>query len=331
MAALLAAHPRTPGWRRVRKALDQRGIQFGPAFTGLAAAHIADGTGATVLAEVGLPGSIRTQQQLRQCTLRCWMPASNRSPPTPVPFEACNGGLLLPLGVRRLRVYGPPATRATATRNVTRVADAGGRGRPRRLGRTRDGAADRRGLQMGPGSREQRARSCAERAAADHRMAATGAARGGARRAGTWLLVSTSDDRGCMATELTDALKLNGAQCTSVCWPQHADHSSNGEASAQPAPSRSIRRTGGPDGTEERRPRRAIAFQGGEYVQHLVRIARELPEVPGGAPRLYLATRNAQTCATRRRGQPGAGWAARFDAGDRHRTSAFACHPNRHG
>ena len=33
---------------------------------------------------------------------------------------------------------------------------------------------------------------------------------------------------------------------------------------------------------------------GGEYVRHLVRIARELPEVPGGAPRLYLVTRNAQ-------------------------------------
>jgi polyketide synthase 5 len=32
-----------------------------------------------------------------------------------------------------------------------------------------------------------------------------------------------------------------------------------------------------------------------EYVQHLVRIPRELPEIPGEPPRLYVVTRNAQT------------------------------------
>ena len=34
---------------------------------------------------------------------------------------------------------------------------------------------------------------------------------------------------------------------------------------------------------------------GREYVQHLVRITRELPEIPGEPPRLYVVTRNAQT------------------------------------
>ena len=38
---------------------------------------------------------------------------------------------------------------------------------------------------------------------------------------------------------------------------------------------------------------------GREYVQHLVRITRELPEIPGEAPRLYVVTRNAQTVAGR--------------------------------
>ena len=33
---------------------------------------------------------------------------------------------------------------------------------------------------------------------------------------------------------------------------------------------------------------------GREYVQHLVRITRELPEIPGEPPRLYVVTRNAQ-------------------------------------
>ena len=34
---------------------------------------------------------------------------------------------------------------------------------------------------------------------------------------------------------------------------------------------------------------------GREYVQHLVRITRELPEIPGELPRLYVVTRNTQT------------------------------------
>src|SRR6185369_933579 len=34
---------------------------------------------------------------------------------------------------------------------------------------------------------------------------------------------------------------------------------------------------------------------GGNYLRHLERIARELPETPGEPPRLHLVTRNAQT------------------------------------
>ena len=37
------------------------------------------------------------------------------------------------------------------------------------------------------------------------------------------------------------------------------------------------------------------AVRGGEYVQHVVRIARELPDIAGEPPRLYVVTRNAQT------------------------------------
>ena len=40
---------------------------------------------------------------------------------------------------------------------------------------------------------------------------------------------------------------------------------------------------------------RNVPVRGGEYVQHVVRIARELPEIAGQAPRLYVVTRNAQT------------------------------------
>ena len=62
MPALLAAHSRRLEGAEMRKWFDEHGLQYGPAFTGLAAAHTADETVSTVLAEVALPGSIRSQQ-----------------------------------------------------------------------------------------------------------------------------------------------------------------------------------------------------------------------------------------------------------------------------
>ena len=47
--------------------------------------------------------------------------------------------------------------------------------------------------------------------------------------AGTWLLISTSATADVVATKLIDALKLHGAECTTMCWPQHADHVASAE------------------------------------------------------------------------------------------------------
>jgi len=46
--------------------------------------------------------------------------------------------------------------------------------------------------------------------------------------AGERLSISTTTP-GVVATTLTDALKNHGAHCTTMCWPPHADHTSNGE------------------------------------------------------------------------------------------------------
>ena len=113
--------------------------------------------------------------------------------------------------------------------------------------------------------------------------------------AGTWLLISTTATADVVATTLTDGLKNHGAQCTTMCWPQHADHTSNAEQL------RNHLRAGGFTGVviltgpkngdaEDQSP-----LLGSEYVQHLVRITRELPEIPGEPPRIYVVTRNAQT------------------------------------
>ena len=80
-----------------------------------------------------------------------------------------------------------------------------------------------------------------------------------------------------------------------MCWPPHADHTSNTEQL------RNHLRAGGFTGVviltgpkngdaEDQSP-----LLGREYVQHLVRITRELPEIPGEPPRIYVVTRTAQT------------------------------------
>ncbi|MGH7735414.1 MAG: acyltransferase domain-containing protein, partial [Gemmatimonadales bacterium] len=61
-SALLAAHPGREDGAEVRTRLDQRGVQFGPAFSGLAAVYTGEGATGTVLAEVALPRQIRSQQ-----------------------------------------------------------------------------------------------------------------------------------------------------------------------------------------------------------------------------------------------------------------------------
>ena len=97
--------------------------------------------------------------------------------------------------------------------------------------------------------------------------------------AGSWLLISTTATADVVATTLTDALKNHGAQCTTMCWPPHADDTSNAEQLGNHL------RAGGFTGVviltgpkngdaEDQSP-----LLGREYVQHLVRITRELPEI----------------------------------------------------
>ena len=121
MSALLAAHPRGEDGAEVRKRLDQRGVQYGPAFTGLDAVHTGEGADATVLAEVALPRQIRSQQGaygVHPALLDACFQSVEAHPD----IQALGEGLLgLPLGVRRLRSY-------TAARNAhycyTRVTKA---------------------------------------------------------------------------------------------------------------------------------------------------------------------------------------------------------------
>ena len=122
MAALLSAHSRRVDGDELRAWFGERGVRFGPAFTGLAAAHVPEGPVGTVLAEVGLPGTIRTQHGsygVHPALLdACFQSVAAH----PAVQGLGNGGLLLPLGVRRFRSY---ASTRNARYCLTRVTACG--------------------------------------------------------------------------------------------------------------------------------------------------------------------------------------------------------------
>ena len=83
MAALLATHPNRVDGSEMRQWFDERGIQYGPAFAGLAAAHTGDRTDGTVLAEVELPGADSlAADRLRRASRAagCLLPVGRGSP-----------------------------------------------------------------------------------------------------------------------------------------------------------------------------------------------------------------------------------------------------------
>ncbi|KUI02474.1 type I polyketide synthase [Mycobacterium sp. IS-3022] len=293
MSALLAAHPGEEDGDEVRMRMDQRGMQYGTAFSGLGVVHTGE-TG-TVVAEVALPRQIRSQQDaygVHPALLDACFQSVEAHPDV----RALGEGMLgLPLGVRRLRSYSAARNARYCLTTVTRADASGVEADIDVLDEHGTVMLAVQGLRLGAGDSEkgQRERVLAERLLTiewqPKELPETEHV-----DAGSWLLISTATaDQ--VATELTDALKAFGAQCTSMCWPQHADHSSNAEQLGNHL------RTGGFTGVVIlTAPRNGAgddqsAKLGQEYVRHLVRITRELPETPGEPPRVYVVTRNAQT------------------------------------
>ena len=302
IGALLSAHPRRHEGDELRDWFDQRGIQFGPAFTGLAAAHVAEGTVGAVLAEVGLPTSIRTQQGsygVHPALLDACFQSVAAHPAVQL---AGNGGLLLPLAVQRLRAYGPNRnarycyTRVTAGgTNVEADIDV--------LDEYGTVLLVVRGLLMGTGFSESadRDRQLGERLLTiewqQRELPEQDTEKN--QGAGGWLLIGFSDALpdapDLLVADLTRALKLHGAECTTMHWSRHADHSANAQqlrAQLDDGGFTGVVILAPPGGGDPDIPPASL---NSGYVQHVVRIARELPDVSGEAPRLYALTRGAQT------------------------------------
>lgn len=296
MSALLAAHPGCDDGAEVRKRMDERGVHYGPAFAGLGAVHTGDGATGTVLAEVALPRQIRSQQAaygVHPALLDACFQSVEAHPDVQALGE---GALGLVLGIRLLRAY-------SAARNVhycyTRVTKADTSGveadidlldehgavlltvQGLRVGTSASGSGnDDRLLAERLLTIEWRQRELPD---LDH------------TDAGSWLLIGTSATADVVASTLADALKNHGMQCTTMSWPQQADHTSNSDQLGNRLRAGEFTGVAILTGPKNGDPDERSAQLGRDYVQHLVRIARELADLPGEPPRLYVVTRNAQT------------------------------------
>jgi acyl transferase domain-containing protein/acyl carrier protein len=293
VSTLLGAHPFRTDGAEIRQWWERRGVQLGPAFAGLIATHTAENA-TTVVAEVGLPGSLRSQHGdygVHPALLDACFQSIVAHPSV----KDVGGGLLLPLSVRRLHIFGPLRNARYCLVRVTAHDRSGVEANLDVLDDSGTVVLIARGFRMGNRASEgsERERVLAERLLTVNWLQNTPTVPD-VTVPGDWLLITTSDTEDSLATGLADALKGHGAQPDLLHWPQRADH----RASAEQLTGRL--RAGGITGLVVLLPpptgnsdEESLA-RGRDHVRHLVRIASELPELPGEPPRLYVMTRAAQ-------------------------------------
>ncbi len=290
IAALLATHPQLTDGAALRQSFAGRGIEYGRSFTGLVSARTAEGKGRSVVAEVELPSTVRSQQAgydvhpalLDACFQAVLAHSAIR--------DASEGGVLLPLSVQRLRRYAP--TRGARYCHL-RITSANGSALEVDLDLLDENGEVLlavQGLRMGigGGGADQ---LMAERLLTIHWQQQT-LPPVPDRAVGSWLLINTVE-ADLLESRLTDALKSLGAQCRTLTWPERAEHLANAEQLGA-----AVR--GGLEGVviicppPAGEPDEEGLLQGRELVRHVVRMTRELPELSARPPRLYVVTRRAQ-------------------------------------
>ena len=293
---LVTAHPNGVDGADLLAGFQAVGIHHGAAFAGLATAYTAEGPASTVLATVALPGPLRSQQRgygVHPALLDACFQSVVAHPDVQ---SAAVGGMLLPLGVRRLRAYGSARNTHYCYSRVIKADADGVEADLELLDEHGTVLLSVTGLQLGTGASEQ---AQADRLLTERLLTIEWQQRELPEvddvDAGSWLLINISSNGDSLAADLGDALKSAGAECTTMAWPQRGDHEANAELLTSYLGEQALSGVvvlAAPAGDG---PAADAAIRGGEAVRHLVRIARELPEAPGEPPQLYVVARNAQS------------------------------------
>ncbi|OBL02515.1 polyketide synthase [Mycobacterium sp. 1245499.0] len=304
LATLIAAHPSRLDGAELRKAFDAVGIQYGPAFSGLAAVLVADGGITTMLAEVALPGAIRSQQSAYAAHPALLDACFQAVVVSPEVQQAGAGGLLLPVGVRRLRNYHSTRNAQYCLARVTSSRPGECEADLDVLGQSGTVLLSVEGLRLvGGASEHEHARRLLNERLLTIDWEPKELPDATQTEPGRWVLLGASDGPDPFATRLTEVLNTDGGQCVSVCDPV---------GSADTTRLRALLSGGGQPASNGHGPLKGLTGvvvvasdgaagdpqagrRGRDYVSHLAAVARELSELPGESPRLYLVTRNAAT------------------------------------
>jgi polyketide synthase 5 len=294
--ALLTAHPNGVDGADLRAGFATVGIHHGAAFAGLAAAYTAEGPASTVLAAVAVPGPLRSQHGgygVHPALLDACFQSVVAHPDVQ---SAAVGGMLLPLGVRRLRAYGSARNAHYCYSRVIKADADGVEADLEVLDEHGTVLLSVTGLHLGTGASEK---AQADRQLSERLLAIEWQQRelpdADHVHAGSWLLITTSINPDVLTPGLGDALKSAGAECMTMEWPQRCDHEANAELLTSYFGEQGLTGVVVLTGPTNGSPDAEAGIRGGECVRHLVRIARELPELPGEPPRLYVVARNAQS------------------------------------
>lgn len=289
IAALLATHPQLGDGAALRQSFAERGVEYGPAFTGLVSTRTAEGKSRSVVAEVALPGAVRAEQGSYGVHPALLDACFQTVLAHPAVGQAAQGGLL-PLSVARLRRHGP--TRGARYCHLRLVAATASSVDVDLDLLDSEGAVVLavQGLRMGI-SRGGADQLMSERLLTIDWQQQT-LPPTPERAVGAWLLINTAE-ADLLASRLTDTMKSLGAQCDTLSWPEQADHRVNGERLGA-----AVR--GGLEGVvivcppPAGEPDEQGLLDGREQVRHVVRMIRDLPEISATPPRLYVLTRRAQ-------------------------------------
>jgi len=291
VAALLAEHPVSVDGSELRKAFDGVGIQYGPAFSGLSAVRTAEGEVKSVLAEVALPGLIRSQQA-SYATHPALLDACFQSVVVhPDVQSAGGGGLLLPVGVRRLRCHHPTRnahyclTRVTSSRAGECEADLDV------LDESGTVLLTIEGLRLaGASSESEHADRMLNERLLTIEWEPAELPDASQSEPGSWLVLGAPAGLSPLAQQLAEALNTDGSQCTTAEIGSLAAHLAAGDDRLKGLRGVVVVTDAPGEAFDESGARR-----GCDYVAHVADVARALAELPGESPRLYVVSRAASS------------------------------------